>query len=35
MDKTQIPYTNKDILKTLYAGLYDSKVNNEFSLGDT
>lgn len=28
-------YSNKDILKTLYAGLYDSKVNNEFSLGDT
>ena len=25
-------YSNKDILKTLYAGLYDSKVNNEFSL---
>ena len=28
-------YSNKEIMKALYAGLYDSRVNNYFSLEDT
>lgn len=33
--KTDSVYSNKEIMKALYAGLYDSRVNDYFSLEDT